>query len=93
VCVTDDTAAGRAQVDRLLGANDALPSYQKVLRREGVTGVAELAIVGPPQEVEAQLRAFAEAGATDFAAHVVGPTAGDRERTWELLGTCAKTLL
>jgi len=93
VCVTDDTAAGRAQVDRLLGANDALPSYQKVLRREGVTGVAELAIVGPPQEVEAQLRAFAEAGATDFAAHVVGPEARDRERTWEVLAACAKNLL
>jgi F420-dependent oxidoreductase-like protein len=88
-CVTDDEAAARAHVDRLLGANDALPSYQKVLRREGVKGVAELAVVGSPKAVREQLRTFAEAGVTDFAAHVVAATPRDRDRTWDLLGSHA----
>ncbi|UMG91295.1 LLM class flavin-dependent oxidoreductase [Nocardioides sp. TF02-7] len=46
VCVTDDEPAGRAAIHRKLGANDALPSYQRVLAREGVDGIAALSLVG-----------------------------------------------
>lgn len=89
LCVTDDAAAARANIHHVLGANDKLPSYQKVLSREDVEGVADLAIVGPPAAVAAGLDAFAAAGATDFAAHVLAPSARDRERTWEFLGARA----
>ena len=85
VCVTGDAAGTREHVHAALGANDRLPSYRKVLRREGVDGVADLALVGSPDEVARGLDAFAAAGATDFAAHVLAKTDIDAEHTWEFL--------
>ena len=85
VCVTDDAAAARARVHRRLGANDVLPSYQKVLRREGADGVAQLAVVGSPDEVTSGLDDFERAGVTDFAAHIVAGSDRDRDRAWEFL--------
>lgn len=83
-CVTDDEAAARAGIHTKLGAHDGLPSYQRVLRREGVTGVAGVAVVGDEASVDRQLERFAAAGVTEFAAHVVasGP---DLDRTWSYL--------
>lgn len=84
VCVTDDVAAARALIGSRLGANDALPSYRKVMEREDVNGVAQLALVGNEAEVSAQLTSFASAGATEFAAHIVA-VGSDVDRTWALL--------
>jgi 5,10-methylenetetrahydromethanopterin reductase len=89
VCVTDNAAAARATIHRVLGANDKLPSYRKVLSREGVKGIADLAIAGPPAAVAAGLDAFAAAGATEFAAHILAQHPEDRERTWEFLAARA----
>jgi len=85
VCVTDDVAATRRLVDRRLGAHDRLPSYQKVLAREGVASSADLAVVGSADEVGRRLDELAQAGATDFAAHIVAATEADAERTWQYL--------
>ncbi|TDC60948.1 LLM class flavin-dependent oxidoreductase [Actinomadura sp. GC306] len=90
VCVTEDAAEARRFIHRVLGANDALPSYRKVLAREGVDGVARLAIVGSPDEVARRIDAFAESGATDFAAHPLAESDVDDERTWEFLAAYAK---
>jgi alkanesulfonate monooxygenase SsuD/methylene tetrahydromethanopterin reductase-like flavin-dependent oxidoreductase (luciferase family) len=89
--VTEDVAAARRHIHRVLGANDALPSYRKVLAREGVDGVAQLAIVGSPDEVARRVDAFAESGVTDFAAHPLAENDVDTERTWEFLAAHAKT--
>ncbi|SEG92938.1 F420-dependent oxidoreductase, MSMEG_4879 family [Thermomonospora echinospora] len=89
VCVTDDVASAREHIHRRLGANDRFPSYQKVLRREGVDGVARLAIVGSPDEVARRLDAFADSGVTDFAAHPLAENDVDAERTWEFLAARA----
>ena len=51
----------------LAGYND-LPSYRGVMDAEGAGGPADVSIVGSEDEVRAGLAAFAEAGATDFAA-------------------------
>jgi F420-dependent oxidoreductase-like protein len=88
VSVTDDADAVRARIDRRLGANDALPSYRRVLEREGVSGIATLAVVGTAGEVRSRLARFEECGVTDFAAHLVG-TGADRRRTEELLASLA----
>lgn len=88
--ITDDADATRSLVHARLGANDAMPSYQKVLAREGATGVADLALVGTEQEVATQLRRFADLGVTEFAAHVVA-TGPDVDRTWKFLEREAKT--
>jgi alkanesulfonate monooxygenase SsuD/methylene tetrahydromethanopterin reductase-like flavin-dependent oxidoreductase (luciferase family) len=89
VCVTDDEAEARAHIDRLLGANDRFPSYRKVLSREGVDGVAGIAIVGSEADVHERLDEFAASGATDFAAHVMAPDRRAAERTWEVLAARA----
>jgi F420-dependent oxidoreductase-like protein len=89
VSVTDDPAAARAHIHRRLGANDRLPSYRRVLEREGVTGLADLSVVGTPAEVRARLARLEELGVTDFAAHPLAAGDRDRQRTWELLGSLA----
>ncbi|WP_370615292.1 LLM class flavin-dependent oxidoreductase [Mumia qirimensis] len=88
LCVTDDVDAARAAIHRKLGANDALPSYQRVLEREGADGVAALSLVGDEATVAGQLHRFADAGVTEFAAHVVA-RGDDDERTWRFLGGLA----
>ncbi|MEU8803106.1 LLM class flavin-dependent oxidoreductase [Spirillospora sp. NPDC048819] len=90
VCVTGDVAGARRHIHRVLGANDRFASYQKVLRREGVDGIARLAIVGSPDEVARRIDAFAESGVTDFAAHPLAKNDVDAELTWEFLAARAK---
>lgn len=55
---------------------------------EGVEGPSEVALIGNEAEVEQQLRAYADAGATDFLASIF-PVEGDGEasltRTTNLL--------
>ena len=89
VVVTDEPGAARGRIRERLGANDRFPSYQKVLAREGVAGIAELAVVGTAAEVRDRLAGFAELGVTDFAAHVIGPDEATVERTWALLAELA----
>jgi hypothetical protein len=45
-----------------------LPNYQRMLSKEGVSGPADVAIVGNEAEVEQRIRAVASAGSTEFAA-------------------------
>ena len=89
VVVTDDVGAAREYVGKRLGANDRFPSYQRVLEREGVPGLAELAVVGSENEVRDRIAGFADRGVTDFAAHPLGTDAAELRRTWDLLGSLA----
>ncbi|TDC86411.1 LLM class flavin-dependent oxidoreductase [Actinomadura sp. 7K507] len=89
ICVTGDVAGTREHIHAALGANDRFPSYRKVLRREGVDGVAGLAIVGSPDEAARRLDTFEASGVTDFAGHVLAGNRGDADRTWEFLAARA----
>ncbi len=63
-----------------------------MLDAEGAPGPADIAIVGSAAEVEAQVRALAASGVTDFVASIF-PVAGDAaasQRTYELLSRLAK---
>ena len=68
--VTDDPAAARQRAAQDLTVYGQLPNYKRMLDREGVEGPADVAIVGDEAEVERQLRALADAGATDFLAAI-----------------------
>ena len=83
--VTDDPDAARQLVHARFGGSDALPSYQKVLAREGVNGVADLALVGSKAEVLSRLDELAAVGVTDFTAHVLATTRDDAQRTSDVL--------
>ena len=70
ICVTDDRQAGfEAAASHFIRYGD-LPSYRRMLNIEGVESSAEMALIGDERQVEAQLRALADAGATDFLASI-----------------------
>ncbi|NQW16774.1 MAG: TIGR03564 family F420-dependent LLM class oxidoreductase [Chloroflexi bacterium] len=88
ICVTDEPEAARESVAATLGGYGRLINYRKALDIEGASGPEDVAIVGNEDEVEAQLRAFAAAGATDFFASFTATRRGDTEspiRTRDLL--------
>lgn len=76
VGVTDEADALRAQLAAQFQARD-LPNYQRHLARQGLSTVADTAILGDEKTVAQELQRFAAAGVTELLASVVG----DRERT------------
>ncbi|MUL49795.1 TIGR03564 family F420-dependent LLM class oxidoreductase [Mycobacterium sp. CBMA293] len=65
VLVTDDVNEGRARAAEALGFYATIPSYARVIAREGADSVIDLAAVGTAAQVTAQLRRYLDAGATD----------------------------
>lgn len=65
VLVSYDVDAARALAGNQLSFYETIPSYQKVIAREGVTSAADLAAIGPAESVARQLRSYLDAGATD----------------------------
>jgi F420-dependent oxidoreductase-like protein len=65
VLVTDDAEAARDFAAEQLSLYETIPSYQKVIAREGVASAANLAAIGPAESVARQLRGYLDAGATD----------------------------
>ena len=63
--VSDDVDAARALAGKQLSFYETIPSYQKVIAREGVASAADLAAIGPAESVARQLRSYLDAGATD----------------------------
>ncbi|HME15504.1 MAG TPA: TIGR03564 family F420-dependent LLM class oxidoreductase [Mycobacterium sp.] len=84
VLMTDEVDAGRAAAADTLGFYATIPSYQKVIAREGVESVAELAAVGPADVVRTQLQRYRDAGATDLVLSPLRGVEGDRQRLWEV---------
>ena len=76
ICVTDDRQDGFEAASSYFHRYGNLPSYRRMLDVEGVESPAEVAVVGNESEVETQLRAIADAGATDFLASIF-PTGDD----------------
>jgi F420-dependent oxidoreductase-like protein len=89
VCVTDDADAARARADRIFAVYGHLPSYRAMLDREGVSGPADVAVVGSEEEVTAQIRRFADVGATEFSGAVYG-SADEVARSHALMGALAR---
>jgi F420-dependent oxidoreductase-like protein len=68
VCVTTKADEVRGVIAGVLAGYNDLPSYRSMMDVEGAAGPADVSIVGSEDEVRAGLAAFADAGATDFAA-------------------------
>jgi F420-dependent oxidoreductase-like protein len=77
VCVTTDVDGARAEADTTFAIYGTLPSYRAMLDREGAAGPGGVAVVGDEGTVAAQLRHFADVGATDF---LVAPFGDDEAR-------------
>lgn len=91
VCVTDDADAARRAAAVIFARYGELPSYRAALERGGARGPADVAIVGTEAEVEAQLRALADAGVTDFTGSLFAvERGGSTARSYELLAALAQ---
>jgi alkanesulfonate monooxygenase SsuD/methylene tetrahydromethanopterin reductase-like flavin-dependent oxidoreductase (luciferase family) len=86
VCVSDDPDAARERAAAVFRMYDTLPSYRRMLDREGAAGPADVAIVGDEASVLAGLERLASAGATDLVAvEFASHKSPDRARTRDLL--------
>jgi len=83
VQVSDDVDAARAFAARELSFYETIPSYQKVIAREGVVSAADLAAVGSAESVKRQLQSYLDAGATDVVLSTLDRTdAAVAEEIW-----------
>ena len=87
VCVTEDASRVRDAIARGLSLYGRLPSYRAMFEREGVSGPADLAIVGSAAEVRDGIERMAQAGVTDFAASEFCLSRMEFEQTRETLTT------
>jgi alkanesulfonate monooxygenase SsuD/methylene tetrahydromethanopterin reductase-like flavin-dependent oxidoreductase (luciferase family) len=63
--VSEDVDAAKNFAAEQLNFYEAIPSYQRVIAREGVASAANLAAVGSTESVRRQLQSYLDAGATD----------------------------
>lgn len=85
VLVCDDVDAGRAMAAEQLSYYETVPSYQRVIAREGVERAADLAAVGPAESVTRHLKNYLDAGATDLVLSTVdGADPAQREAVWAI---------
>jgi alkanesulfonate monooxygenase SsuD/methylene tetrahydromethanopterin reductase-like flavin-dependent oxidoreductase (luciferase family) len=95
IAVCDDADAGKEEAERTFARYGTLENYQRLLAREGVASPGELALVGSEDDVEKQLRRYADVGATELWATVF-PVGGDHDasvrRTRALLAQLAPEL-
>ncbi|OBG27241.1 LLM class F420-dependent oxidoreductase [Mycobacterium sp. 852002-51057_SCH5723018] len=85
VWLSDDADTAHARAAERLSFYQAIPSYRKVIAREGVASVTELAAIGPEESVRKQLRRYLDAGATDLVISPLDDSESvDREALWRL---------
>jgi len=84
VIVSDDTDAAKALAAEELAFYESIPSYAKVIEREGVKHAGELAAVGPADAVRKQLQRYLDAGATDLVLSPVRSNSADPELLWQV---------
>jgi F420-dependent oxidoreductase-like protein len=88
VAVTDDVDEGRQAAAQQFAMYGALPNYQRILAKGGISSPADAAIVGSEEAVASELQALVDAGATDIwaAPFPVGDDRrASRDRTKRLL--------
>jgi F420-dependent oxidoreductase-like protein len=88
VLVSDDVDAARALAGQQLSFYATIPSYRKVIAREGVDNVADLAAIGSADSVVRQLRRYLDAGATDVVLSPLDRSeSADQEALWAVAAT------
>ncbi len=89
LCVTDtssqEAAAALAKETSL--RYRAVPSYERVQDMEGLDDPAQLHLNGSWEQILDGLRAYAEAGVTDYRLEIAAPTPASRDATREAFAT------
>ena len=81
ICVTEDHSGAFALAQAVSARYQAVPSYARVLEKEGLADPAELHLIGSWQQVLDGLAAYAEAGVSDLRIEVSAHTEAAREAT------------
>jgi F420-dependent oxidoreductase-like protein len=90
VCVTHDEAAARERIATQFAMAGQVPEYRAAFDREGVTGPADIAIVGDEDAVARRLAGLAELGIGELMASPFGDQQ-EQARTVDLLRTVGAT--
>jgi hypothetical protein len=86
--VSDDVDGAKSFAAERLSFFETIPSYQKVIAREGVASAADLAAVGPAESVRHQLQSYLDAGATDVVLSGLAWTdAAAADELWALVAS------
>jgi F420-dependent oxidoreductase-like protein len=90
--VTDNPAKGRETAAAAMDFYNNVPSYQRVIEREGASHAADLALIGSAAEVEAGLRRYIDAGATEIVLTQTDLLGREAQReTWNVAGQLSGT--
>ncbi|OBG85299.1 LLM class F420-dependent oxidoreductase [Mycobacterium sp. E802] len=82
--IDDDADAARDAAAARLAFYETIPSYRKVIAREQVSSIVELAAIGSAKHVHAQLQRYLDAGATEVALSPIRTEAQDLAALWEV---------
>lgn len=85
ICLTNDVDGARERIGKALEIYGMLPSYRAMLDREGVSGPAELSIVGDEATLRAAIARLRDAGVTDFNAAITAVGGASVEAMLDLL--------
>ncbi len=85
VQLSADVESARAAAAQQLSFYEAVPSYRKVIAREGIDNVVDLAAIGSEETVVRQLSSYLDAGATELTLSPLERTdSAEREALWSL---------
>ncbi|HZQ57036.1 MAG TPA: TIGR03564 family F420-dependent LLM class oxidoreductase [Acidimicrobiales bacterium] len=80
LCRDDEVDIAVARTNRILAEADMSPNYQKLLEHGDARDVGDILAAGSERAIERRVRAFADAGVTDFSVRVVPIGEGRDER-------------
>jgi F420-dependent oxidoreductase-like protein len=80
LCRDDEVDAAIARTNRILAEAEMSPNYQRLLDHGDARAVGDILAAGSEHAIEKRVRAFADAGATDFSVRVVPIGEGRDER-------------
>jgi F420-dependent oxidoreductase-like protein len=89
VLVSRDEDDARSEAAQNLAFYQTIPSYQKVIARERVSHVVDIAAVGPLKSVARELRRYRDAGATDIVLVPLRSAPADLEAVFTLAAEAA----
>jgi len=92
LAVVDNANEAREQAAKTYERYGQLVNYRRMLDIEGVEGPSEVALIGNEADVTEQLKAYADAGATDFLASVF-PAGSDEQASLARSNDLLKSLV
>lgn len=98
LCEPGRVDEARARANRILGEAEVSPNYQRLLDQGDATSIGDLCVAGDENAIEAGLRRYADAGATDLSVRLLpigdnrDELVASKQRTREMIAELAQRL-